>query len=298
MKQTFPEPLFHVRRKAKEYGISLHECNAMMLDMLENPHRQDVRDAKLKIGTTHAEIQVLLWRGLLEEVVLGGGALHLFVDTAELADFLGQLPHKFQASLLDLYQGMLNQDPDLFAFVLHFCGSNKGWAFFGPGTEGMQPMLMVATDRAAFMLDVVEAETIYQEDGKIVGFEEPYLKAWGETNPTAAGRELEHAIDLIYGLALYLSCFPEALEDGVPDFVKKPNQYKKAKSRCRGIRAVPQVTSQGGYGKAPHLRNGHWRTYRSDRYVNMKGQIKWIKAIPVKGKVKRVKDELEPDPQL
>jgi hypothetical protein len=64
---------------------------------------------------------------------------------------------------------------------------------------------------------------------------------------------------------------------------KKPHFIVLAPERIRKRYVPHELTdeekAQAKSERKPHHRRGHWRSYRSERYRNMKGKRKWIEAI-------------------
>jgi hypothetical protein len=90
---------------------------------------------------------------------------------------------------------------------------------------------------------------------------------------------------LLSGLGMYLSCFPEQLRDGPPSDLQHPSHHKHKISRTIGI--SPKVVTHHD-GPRPHYRVGHFRLLSSDRFVNKRGQVTFVRATFVNGKAKTV----------
>lgn len=92
--------------------------------------------------------------------------------------------------------------------------------------------------------------------------------------------------------ALYMDCFPEAIRDGVPDFMtgmpkgKQKNSHKtllpheRLKRACRG-------------SVCPHIRSGYYKTYTHERYVHVQGQTVYVNAYWVGDGINKTAEEAE-----
>lgn len=88
------------------------------------------------------------------------------------------------------------------------------------------------------------------------------------------------AINLFY----YINAFPNVIKDGFPDdVVKSYRQVIKRFNNNHIIGVAPQIVQGYTSGKAPHFRQGFFRLYSNDRYVNMKGKVQFIEATMIKG---------------
>lgn len=72
--------------------------------------------------------------------------------------------------------------------------------------------------------------------------------------------------------------------DGVPSGIKL---NPKAKVISTSDKVVSHTTVEHGFVR-PHFRNGYFRHFNSDYFVNCKGQVRFIAATMVKGKAKTV----------
>ena len=90
------------------------------------------------------------------------------------------------------------------------------------------------------------------------------------------------AINLMY----YLKAFPDIIKPGFPeDMCKSLRSVVRKYKDNRIIGVAPQIVHSEVSGtKAPHFRQGFFRTYVNDRYVNMKGKVQFIEATMVKGR--------------
>jgi hypothetical protein len=90
---------------------------------------------------------------------------------------------------------------------------------------------------------------------------------------------------MMYGMFMMLREFPEMLMDGVPDGIKHPAWYRRFKNKKRIC--INRVRSDA----APHIRNGHFRMLRSERFVHKRGLLVFVKATMVKGRAKHTEVE-------
>lgn len=180
-------------------------------------------------------------------VLLNGDGIHYFVETEALADWLPTTVRGYDLHLLkELRESEYG--------VIHTTGKKATGVLFAFGEfSGLQ-----------FMAADNENISIARPD---------YIVR----TPT---------LDLVFGLCLYIKCFPHAVRYGFPDCAKHPAHYKG--ERCALVSAVPEVEERNG--PTPHFRTGHFRCYVDDRYTKMRGQVQWIEDTFVKGRAKTVEE--------
>ena len=98
----------------------------------------------------------------------------------------------------------------------------------------------------------------------------------------------ENLIDfhVILNTLFYMNAFPDYVYEGVP---KRAILESEIFTKER-ITLVPNVDFFEKIKKSPHLRRGHFRTYSSDYFTNMKGKTSWIEPVFVKGTSVTVED--------
>jgi len=104
----------------------------------------------------------------------------------------------------------------------------------------------------------------------------------------AKGETIHLACKFIFGLSLYLKCFPCAVRDGLPDNCLHPNHYKF--SEINTVSIAPEILDSSDRTVTPHIRSGHFKLLGSDFYKKMKGQVIFISECFVKGTAKTVED--------
>jgi hypothetical protein len=74
-----------------------------------------------------------------------------------------------------------------------------------------------------------------------------------------------------FSLAAYMTKYPDLIVPGFPESLKHPNEYKRSAN-------VSVKTHSRLLGRAPlgGPVMAYWKTYRSDRYINMQGQVELI----------------------
>ncbi len=90
----------------------------------------------------------------------------------------------------------------------------------------------------------------------------------------------------------YTIAFPEAVKEGCPRniAVAQKNEFKQNKAKVLTLSVDARVLTKERNGVTPHFRSGYFRHYTSDRYVNCKGEIRFIEATFVKGKPFMIED--------
>ena len=88
---------------------------------------------------------------------------------------------------------------------------------------------------------------------------------------------------MVAGIGLYMACFPEQVRDGIPADAKRAD-YAAGNAKTIGV-SESVVTRDG---VTPHYRSGHFRLYSDDRYINLKGQVRFVEGCFVHGRAKTV----------
>jgi len=99
-------------------------------------------------------------------------------------------------------------------------------------------------------------------------------------------KENTDEFNIITNLLFYMNAFPDYVYEGVPKRAILDSKifHKKRITLTSNTKFFERLE------KMPHLRRGHFRTYSSDYFINMKGQTEWIEPTFVKGKSITVKD--------
>ena len=190
--------------------------------------------------------------------IMRGKGTHYFIETEELAQHLADIGRNHDVRFLEIMA-----DEGIALGVIHTCGSTATAALFGWNQDGK--MLVISDDKQtdfAYGLPLAEAD-----EGSF-------------------GRRL------LFGLCLYLNCFPGALKDGFPEFAKHPAHFRTKK--CVSVGAARELAWHDG--PTPHFRKGHYRVLRSEKFINKRWQVIFVQESFVGGKVKTV-TEVEPKPR-
>jgi hypothetical protein len=91
---------------------------------------------------------------------------------------------------------------------------------------------------------------------------------------------------VISNMLFYMNAFPDYVHEGVP----KRAILDEQTSTKKRITINPYLDFFEKMEKSPHLRRGHFRTYSSDYFTNMKGKTVWIDPAFIKGKAITVED--------
>jgi hypothetical protein len=86
---------------------------------------------------------------------------------------------------------------------------------------------------------------------------------------------------IILNTFLYMSAFPECVKEGVPN-IYLDDEERKVKSKTVSISdAMKEAYSHGPI--SPHMRRGHFRFLKSDKYKGKRFQTVYVKPTMVKG---------------
>jgi hypothetical protein len=91
---------------------------------------------------------------------------------------------------------------------------------------------------------------------------------------------------IIMNVLFYMNAFPDYVHEGVPKRAVLDSEVFHKKR----ITLAPNIDFLEKIKKSPHLRRGHFRTYSSDYFTNMKGKTSWIDPVFVKGNSITVED--------
>jgi hypothetical protein len=75
-----------------------------------------------------------------------------------------------------------------------------------------------------------------------------------------------------------MMAFPDMIKTGTPN-----GCYKKYSPKDIEIKTTDVVKEKSEHGVSPHFRSGHFRLLSSDRFINKRGQIVFVKSSFVKG---------------
>ena len=93
---------------------------------------------------------------------------------------------------------------------------------------------------------------------------------------------------LFAGLVFYMQAFPDKVVDGFPSSLTKPGMHKH-KNIFTLLKSEKIFNQTVDRYIAPHIRNGYYRGYWNERYVNMRFQVAWVNGCYVgKAKAKTV----------
>ena len=97
---------------------------------------------------------------------------------------------------------------------------------------------------------------------------------------------------LFYNLCMYVEAFPDCLVDGSPDEVKAFNIFYHA-GKNRRIKLATHESLIDRSGVTPHFRRGHFRRLMSEHWTKKRGQVVFVRSTFVKGKAETVLDSEE-----
>ena len=88
---------------------------------------------------------------------------------------------------------------------------------------------------------------------------------------------------MFFNLCMYISAFPECVVDGAP-----PVKVEGSRERATTIKASEPIKQVYKYGVSPHMRRGHFRFLKSDKYTNKQFQAVYVKPTMVKGRASTI----------
>lgn len=124
---------------------------------------------------------------------------------------------------------------------------------------------------------MANATMVCYSRGDDVGYTPIYSSGWGE-----GWGENCNKLDwrIIFNLFLYMSAFPECVTEGPPQLSvgSASGEEQSCVSSSPAIEQVYQISKS-----IPHMRRGHFRTLRSERYKNKRFQAIYVKPAMVNG---------------
>lgn len=91
---------------------------------------------------------------------------------------------------------------------------------------------------------------------------------------------------LFCGLAMYWSCFPETVKDGVPEDLKHTAYHNNPVNKT--VSVSPEIFHGDHASPTAHFRKGHFRCLRSEKFKNKRFQVVFVHETFVNGKAKTV----------
>ena len=260
MKHYFPQYLFKLLKDAsgpkkdpRHYDPTIFamRLNAMAKEAEKQqiPGQRAVEDGDVLNVITTANAEHALWRGK---------GVHLFIDP-DTESVIVNAMSKMDNATLARYR------PSVDIGILY--------------REGKEPVMYnFASENHSAASVNVESMGVFRVDD---------LAIMGEGDALTDDDNLRHLRDtlrFVCGCFMMAECFPNVFKDGLPDYVKHPNWFKKLNVRSISVARVKREV-------CPHIRSGHFRLLSSDRYVHKKGQVVFVKPSMIKGKAKHT--ELE-----
>lgn len=228
--------------------------------LMFRPERiDDLRNGK---GITMRDIESVQSTLSVERELLNGKGAHLFLD-AETAKAM-------RHSVRNL------SEPEMTSFV-----PDKSFGIVY--VENEDPCLFMCTgygDESYIRINMEEYGMFVSHAEKGQPFDEDH-----ENMTEHEETVMQSRMRMCYGMFMMMQEFPEMMMDGVPDGIKHPAWYRRFKNKKRIC--INRVRSD----MAPHIRNGHFRVLRSERFVNKRGQVIFVKATMVKGRAKHTEGE-------
>lgn len=269
MKKQYTEMITSVHKARKRTGMSFAELHERGLRITsEAPADQrGLRGALLAMEEAYETTD---------------GTLHVFMPDAAFCTWLSE-----SAKTLDPELGQKAAEGFAVPLVcLHFpCENKMPSALVTIGTGSMKgcivldiSMSSVIGGAGCLMWLTGQDRDTHSIDGQLNPDEASPLEKRREQ--AALG---EFYTRMIAGLGLYMGAFPEQVRDGIPADAKRAD-YAAGNAKTIGV-SESVVTRDGA---APHYRSGHFRLYSDDRYINLKGQVRFVEGCFVHGQAKTV----------
>lgn len=216
--------------------------------------------------------------------IFQGKGLHLFLPDRKFCDWLVDCVDEKHATKRHIELAMnLSRDNIL---VVH------------PHTDsGLEPLMVnfLASDNGGIRFCVFSSSV--HNGGGIDGEWALGVRVSEDCDITTLKGQWLYYGKLLFGLGMYVDCFPEVLINGWPaDFNERQEDHLHAsKAGSQVVTISPKVVESFSGTHAspmPHYRKGFFRPYTHPRFVNVRGQTRFVKATMVRGKAETV---LAPD---
>lgn len=277
MKRAYSEYRYALKKIMKGFGVSAIEASRMLIT--ESWGKE-----------TGGALNATWLTAQAESFALMGLATHYFIRDPAILDF-------FRDSVKEMdphaYRLFLKDGAHTFTGVLNFPTSYKiPSILFVIGDEVQKPDVQgiaAAIRQGTAHPDIAKFSKVMTGGYCAVsrGWGDPEVPQtfWKMDTPEFTDDpEIGADQRLMAGFALYMKCFPHCVRPGVPEDLKHVGHYDGHKM---SVNVVPEIL-QPHSGPCPHFRNGYFRTYRDERFVNVKGQTRFIEGVFVLGKAKTV----------
>lgn len=209
----------------------------------------------------------------------GKPGIRLYIETPELLEFLKTTGFDLNTAVYTALDFIEKFDDDFSILApdgktyTYKCVSYKVW---GQGQVEVPSVAISSVGK-----DVVLSTYILSTDGEIHC---EYSEKSSELYMINSVEELPEILKLGIAVLYYIATFPDALVDGI--ITDKGDRSKPIKGRRDIVMTThPDIieTSPVSGARATHLRRGHYRFLKSEKFVNKHGQFVFVKAAIVHG---------------
>jgi hypothetical protein len=166
------------------------------------------------------------------------------------------------------------------AIISELCGKDKVVMFHYEG--GLAPCYL------AFIVKSIDYDMSEHGDRLFISSGKNSRIVYSSPGHETDDYEILKPTKIVAASMAYILAFPEMITDGIPDDLRHPNHYRKARAKTVGM--SPEIIERDG--PSPHFRVGHFRHLTSERYKTKRGQTVFVRGTFVKGKAATV---LSPD---
>jgi hypothetical protein len=198
-----------------------------------------------------------------EHRAMRGRATHYFLETEFLADFCVKATPIFTIDMLKPFLES-GSDRNVKEAIFHTKKEAVLFRYFNI-EDHTKPFITIS--------DGFDTGSFFVEGNILERLEKPNLK---------------RMVRFVFGMCLYMNCFPSAVRDGVPDGVPLRDGKTLNHGKSITIKAHTDIIKNGG--PKPHFRSGHFRLLSSPKFKNKQGQVIFVRSTYVKGEPKIVDD--------
>ena len=290
MKQEYTQYLTCIKKeynqKIKGMNISFEEwINETVNDIINKFDNSNSENISKNLDIK-SDIDIAMYQVLLAEYtyLFSKKVIQYFIPSIDLIDFMIN-SFKDNTNYNDLLNILIEDNGLVSSFIINF-----------PIKSKFQSILIILSDK--------------ENKSKMISYSISRTKDIPETIGILSSNNFSTAVDnlhfplcqidedkklnnstpyikLLIGMCLYKRCFPQSVRDGLPNDCSHPNYYNNSKT----INIVDEILESDGVRTiTPHIRSGHLRLLKDDRYVNKKNQVIFIEACFVKGKSKTIEN--------
>lgn len=275
MKNKYSHYHSSLKKLSKRYKMNIDEaftfCRAAINRNVLDEYVLNEREKEQQLFSLYSDYQYLK-----------GNSLNIFIDNNDLFDFFTKTEinscDTIDDFLSNLPNELININDTASSIAIHHKHNNTSWLFsLLKGKDDYGYTMTASNGNGVIEFKSIELESKLKTIENKITISN--LIKTPKFSPLKEYKEKPYR--LFINILFYVKAFPDKLKNGVPkDFRKTPNLYDGNKFFKLD---TEESLIERRNGVLPHFRTGHFRTLKSDRFKNKKGQVIWINSTVVKG---------------